>query len=252
VNGDGLVDLFDLVAVLRRYGQPAARGLGADANADGRVDLPDLLLVSSDYGCVVWIESLTQPPTQPPSTDVAYVTGVYDGDSIQVRVGEAVYDVRYIGMDTPEWYECYGHEAEAANREWVLGRVVRLEKDVSETDRYGRLLRYVYAGDTFVNAELVRLGYAQLSTYPPDVKHAVYFLQLQREARDAGRGFWSECVEPLPPAPLCDCAYNRYNCSDFGPQADAQACHEYCQSVRGYDVHRLDGDGDGIACEGNR
>jgi len=73
----------------------------------------------------------------------------------------------------------------------VEGKVVRLEKDVSETDKYGRLLRYVWVGDLFVNAELVRLGYAQVATYPPDVKYQDIFLKLQREARETGRGLWA-------------------------------------------------------------
>jgi len=64
-------------------------------------------------------------------------------------------------------------------------------KDVSETDRYGRLLRYVYVGDTFVNAELVALGYAQAVTYPPDVKYKDLYTQLQFQAQEAGLGLWA-------------------------------------------------------------
>ena len=67
-----------------------------------------------------------------------------------------------------------------------------LEKDVSETDKYGRLLRYVWLGGQMVNALLVQDGYAQVSTYPPDVKYQELFLALQREARDAGRGLWGD------------------------------------------------------------
>lgn len=105
--------------------------------------------------------------------------------------------MRYIGIDTPETVhpskpvEYMGKEASAKNKELVDGKTVRLEKDVSETDKYGRLLRYVYVGDLFVNAELVRLGYAQVATYPPDVKYQDLFLVLQREAREAGRGLWA-------------------------------------------------------------
>ena len=77
-------------------------------------------------------------------------------------------------------------------------QTVVLVRDVSETDRYGRLLRYVYVGDVFVNAELVRRGYAQVATYPPDVEFADYFVQLQREAREAGRGLWATPT-PAPP-----------------------------------------------------
>ncbi|MFC1988661.1 thermonuclease family protein [Chloroflexota bacterium] len=115
--------------------------------------------------------------------------------------------VRYIGMNTPETVhptigeEPYGQEASAKNKELVEGKIVRLEKDVSETDQYGRLLRYVYVDDVFVNAELVRLGYAQVSTYPPDVKYQDLFLQLQREAMEAGRGLWAKITPISNPTP---------------------------------------------------
>ncbi len=70
----------------------------------------------------------------------------------------------------------------------VEGQAVRLELDVQARDRYGRLLAYVYVGDVMVNAELVRLGYAQVMTVPPNVRYQAVFLKLQREAREAGRG----------------------------------------------------------------
>jgi len=121
---------------------------------------------------------------------------VIDGDTIEVEIAGKRYTVRYIGIDTPETkhpekpVEWMGLEAAAKNEELVGGKVVELEKDVSETDKYGRLLRYVWVGDLMVNAELVRLGLAQVSTYPPDVKYADLFLDLQREAREAGLGLW--------------------------------------------------------------
>jgi len=126
----------------------------------------------------------------------AQVSRVIDGDTIEVNIGGNPYTVRYIGIDTPETVhptigeEPYGKEATAKNRELVEGKIVKLEKDVSETDKYGRLLRYVYVGDVFVNAELVKQGYAQVATYPPDVRYQDLFIQLQREAREAGRGLW--------------------------------------------------------------
>ena len=101
--------------------------------------------------------------------------------------------MRYIGIDAPEStyeHDPYGPEATAKNRELVAGKRVRLEKDVSEIDRYGRLLRYVYVGDVMVNAELVRLGYAQASSFPPDIRYQALFARLQQEARAAGRGLW--------------------------------------------------------------
>jgi micrococcal nuclease len=124
---------------------------------------------------------------------------VVDGDTIDVQLGGRTARVRYIGINTPETVDprrpvqCFGKEASAKNKELVDGKVVRLERDVSETDRYGRLLRYVYVGELFVNAELVRQGYAQASAYPPDVKHQDLFRSLEREAREAGRGLWGAC-----------------------------------------------------------
>jgi micrococcal nuclease len=121
----------------------------------------------------------------------ALCTRVIDGDTIELLNGERV---RYIGMDTPEMrpVEEYAEAATEANRELVEQEMVRLVTDVEERDRYGRLLAYVYVDGTFVNAELVRRGLAQVATYPPNVKHQELFLKLQREARAAGRGLWSD------------------------------------------------------------
>ena len=93
-------------------------------------------------------------------------------------------------MDTPEKGDPYYNKATQANATLVANKTIRLEKDVSETDKYGRLLRYVYVGDLFVNAQLVAEGFAQILTIPPDVKFADYFLQLQQQAREAGKGLW--------------------------------------------------------------
>jgi len=118
------------------------------------------------------------------------VIRVIDGDTIEIAGGERV---RYIGIDTPEVYpsvEHYGMEAWAKNRDLVEGKVVTLERDVSDRDRYDRLLRYVYVDGVSVNAELVRLGYARAISYPPDTKHTELFEQLEEEAREARRGLW--------------------------------------------------------------
>jgi len=113
---------------------------------------------------------------------------VIDGDTIELDSGERV---RYIGINTPETDEQYGDEATSINSDLVLNKTLRLEKDVSETDKYGRLLRYVYVGDIFVNAYLVENGYAQVSTYPPDVKYSNYFKELQSKAIENETGFWA-------------------------------------------------------------
>jgi micrococcal nuclease len=124
------------------------------------------------------------------------VIRVVDGDTIHVQLGDRVEKVRYIGVDTPELRhpsrgeEPGGRAAAEMNRRLVGGRRVRLERDVQSRDRHGRLLAYVWIGDVMVNAELVRLGYAQVITVPPNVRHQELFLKLQREAREAGRGLW--------------------------------------------------------------
>ncbi len=136
--------------------------------------------------CPIGIAGCISPP------ETAAVIQVIDGDTIII---EGDYRVRYIGIDTPEirpTVEAYGLEAWQANRELVEGKEVRLERDVSETDRYGRLLRYVYVDDVFVNAELVRQGLAEVKFYPPDTKYQDYFEELEAAARKAGLGMWAK------------------------------------------------------------
>jgi micrococcal nuclease len=127
----------------------------------------------------------------PPSStegESARVTQVIDGDTIDVRIGEIGYRVRYIGVNTPERDETCYQEAADANAALVSGQTVTLVKDTSETDQFGRLLRYVYVGDTFVNASLVRDGWAESVEYPPDTAHASEFRGLERDAAATNRG----------------------------------------------------------------
>jgi len=155
----------------------------------------------------------TGSPT-PSALDQALVVRVVDGDTIDVLIGGEQLRVRYIGIDTPETVDprrpvgCFGKEASARNRELVEGKTVGLEKDVSETDRFGRLLRYVWLDPStgsgqalMVNARLVEEGYATASTFPPDVRHAELFAALQAEARTQGRGLWGACATPEAPSP---------------------------------------------------
>jgi len=153
------------------------------------------------------------PPTFPTpitlsasdSANLIKVTRVVDGDTIEIEGG---IKVRYIGIDTPETVStrkpvsCFEKESSDKNKELVLGKEVRLEKDVSEIDKYGRFLRYVYVEgpstssgqiSLFVNDELVKSGYARVSTYPPDVKYQQRFLDSERYARENSLGLWSNC-----------------------------------------------------------
>ena len=143
--------------------------------------------------------TLSRPSDRPPKPLVSVqVLRVIDGDTIEVCcVAGKRETVRYIGVNTPETrhpargVEAYGKEATEANRRLVEGRTLRLEFDVQQRDRHGRLLAYGYREDAiFVNAWLVENGYAQVMTVPPNVRYQELFLKLQQEARTASRGLW--------------------------------------------------------------
>lgn len=124
----------------------------------------------------------------------AIVVRVVDGDTIEVQVGGKTQALRYIGVDSPERGATFGREATAANEELIEGGVVLLEKDVSETDRFGRLLRHVWlpgAAGQSVNAEMVRQGWARSVSYPPDTKYQAAYDAAQAEAVEAVVGMWA-------------------------------------------------------------
>ena len=163
----------------------------------------------------------TPEASAPPQSDApggltqAIVTRVVDGDTIVVSIGGEEFRVRYIGIDTPETVDprrpvgCFGLEASERNSGLVDGMTVGLERDVSEIDVFGRLLRYVWIGDQMVNATLVEEGYATASPYPPDVKYSDTFLRLQGEARLAKRGLWGDaCSSPTPMLAEGACEYS--------------------------------------------
>ncbi len=144
-------------------------------------------------------------PSFPDGTTPATVLRVVDGDTIEVEIEGEAFKVRYIGIDTPETVDprrpvgCFGEEASAANRALVEGLIVGLEADVSDTDVFGRLLRYVWLdSEEMVNAMLVRDGYAQSSAYPPDVRHQELFDSLESAARSEGRGLWGPVCQETP------------------------------------------------------
>jgi micrococcal nuclease len=221
---------------------------------------------------------------------------VIDGDTIEVEIDGEVFTLRYIGIDTPETVdpttpqECFGAEASAANANLVLNKDAELEKDVSDTDRFGRLLRYVYVGGELVNERLVRDGYAVSSTFPPDVKHQDRFTAAEREAREAGRGLWAPCggadrplvqatpvptpvpvvatqppAPPPPPPPVappptqppvagnCDPHYPTICVPPPPPDLNCGDIPQYARfTVLAPDPHGFDGnDNDGIGCESN-
>ena len=121
---------------------------------------------------------------------------VIDGDTIIV---DGKKKVRYIGINTPELKtqispdECFARKALDENKKILENKQIFMEKDVSEVDKYNRLLRYVWANNTFVNDYLIRNGFAKIDTYPPDTKYYLQFKQAQQEAKDNNRGLWREC-----------------------------------------------------------
>lgn len=123
----------------------------------------------------------------------ATVRHVIDGDSVRLTDGR---EVRYIGVDATElgsdgpWAEA----AKAANIRLVQGKRVRLEREVSETDRYGRLLRHVYVGDRWVNGALVAGGLTRVRLYAPNVQRGAEMVKLQEEAQRRRRGMWRQRV----------------------------------------------------------
>ena len=128
------------------------------------------------------------------------VRKVVDGDTLEVSGNERV---RLIGVDTPETKDpnrpvgCYGKEATSFTASLIPpGTAVRLVGDVEQRDRYGRLLAYVYrrSDGLFVNAELLRRGYAQLLTVPPNVAHTDDFAAIARQAREGSQGLWAACT----------------------------------------------------------
>ena len=140
-----------------------------------------------------------------PTTE-ATVVRVIDGDTIVVAYGGEEYKVRYIGMDAPETkdpnspIEWMGPQATEANAALVAGQTVFLEKDVSEVDRFDRLLRYVWLADgsawTLVNLELVRQGVAIVKSYPPDVRYDGLYRAADTQAQGAALGLYAATPAP--------------------------------------------------------
>lgn len=135
------------------------------------------------------------------------VKRIIDGDTIELENGEVV---RYIGIDTPEtrrregqeWIydpQPFAEESAQFNRELVEGKRIRLEYDVVRRDRFNRILAYVYVGDLFVNAEMLKQGYAMLYTRPPNVKYIDLLVRLQRQARESNRGLWAGAQADIIP-----------------------------------------------------
>jgi micrococcal nuclease len=230
----------------------------------------------------------------PASAQPAELERVTDGDTIRVLVNGVNEPVRLILIDTPETVdpnrpvECFGQEA-SAFLSWLLslGGTMYLERDVSDRDEFGRLLRYVWldfgGGEVYlVNEALVRSGYAAQTTFPPDVKYEAQIREAAQFSREHGYGLWSACVtdatgdtndlsdaqgivaapvaepppvdsapaaEPMPLVGGCDPAYPDVCISSPPPDLDCGDIGPRRFTVLPPDPHRFDGDSDGIGCE---
>jgi micrococcal nuclease len=211
-------------------------------------------------------------------TQFGVVMSVTDGDTIRVDIDGEEYPIRYIGIDAPEpnttdpTLKGWADAATAANRALVEGRDVFLERDVSETDQFDRLLRNVWLagadGDmVLVNLELVRRGFAQASPFPPDEKYASLLAQAQDSAKTAALGLWAPAASPsagsspatVQATPLTlvdggasDCHPSYTPCLPIVDDldcADVRAMGAAPVAVKGPDEYRLDSDGDDIGCE---
>lgn len=228
-----------------------------------------------------WVASEQEPQ---PSIKTYEVIKIIDGDTLTVSINGTSETLRLIGMDTPETVDprkpvqCFGIAASDKAKEILSGQRVQLETDPiqGERDKYSRLLRYIFLEDgTNYQEYMIRQGYAHEYTYNLPYKYQAQFKQAQDEARLNKRGLWADgvCEEkstpaaqestpapqstsatPTAPAQLSgsaayDCSGNKYNCNrDFKTHKEAQAVFDYCGGV-GNDVHGLDRDKDGLACE---
>lgn len=128
------------------------------------------------------------------------VIRVIDGDTIEI---EGNVKVRYIGINTPEIYrdttgkktreQCFANESYLENKRLVEGKTVTLVEDVSDKDKYGRFLRYVYVDDLFINDYLIKNGFAKIMTIKPDIKYYQQFKTDEKDAKANNLGIWKEC-----------------------------------------------------------
>ena len=248
---------------------------GDAAGDDSARSTPQATASSEPSRTAATVASSDSPTARTPTaTPPAVVVNVVDGDTLDVEVDGARERVRLILIDTPEvtgQAECFGREASDFVRRTVTpGTQLRLEKDVTERDRFNRLLRYVYLPDgRMLNELVVDAGYAVVATFPPDVRHEATLREAERRARDANRGLWTACRATATPPPVrtqapalppaATQAPARANCHPSYPDVcipppppDLDCPQIPYRNIRVLppDPHRLDGnDNDGVGCE---
>lgn len=261
-----------LACVIAMAAACASRPDGRAPGASAKSETPS---VSDDSGA----SSKKTPPTlrgskkrpdrnKPPELS-ALVTRVIDGDTIEVLHRGRQLEVRLIGVDTPETVhpaeslECFGRAASRFTTWSLEGKAVRLEFDVERKDRYGRSLAYIWSRGTLFNEVLVERGYAQVATYPPNVRYVDRLLVAQLEAREDDRGLWGVCRVGAGAAARsgsgggtgrstkgCDPSYPRVCIPPAPPDLDCGDVEFQQFAVIGRDPHSFDGDRDGVGCEG--
>lgn len=226
------------------------------------------------------VQATPSTPTETSNSSLYKVTSVVDGDTLKVSMNGTVETIRLIGIDTPETVhptkpvECFGKEASNKAKATLTGQNIRIELDPTqgERDKYDRLLAYVFLEDgTNFNKFMIAEGYAYEYTYNLPYKYQSDFKKAQADASSQKKGLWADGIcesttsetksAPAPttsvvpvantkaPAPTgYVCSYNAYNCTDFSTHNEAQSVYESCGGVSN-DIHGLDGDKDGEACE---
>jgi endonuclease YncB( thermonuclease family) len=211
VNGDGGVDILDLVAVSARYGHTRAAGLPPnapeDTNGDGKVCIDDLVCVSANYGRGITGSSLQTEPlpseqveccpslVPPVACQPAWVVQVMDADTIGVRLGSELLWVQLLNVNAPEDGQHCAVEAKREAERLLLNQAVCLESDpnAADLDMYGRLLRHVWIGERLAQSELARIGMVRIVEYDSRLgrnKYLLELLQIEEEARTERLGSW--------------------------------------------------------------
>ncbi len=176
------------------------------------LDRNDNKICDNDESVTPTIPETTTNTSLPLTPDIAVVSRVIDGDTIELKTGERV---RLLGINAPERDEPCSQEATGRLRELVEGKEIRVEKDIEDRDMYNRLLRYVYVGNTFVNVEMVEEGYALVYLYNDTIKYKDLLIEAENKAKMAKRCMWM--------SPITQCA-GCITISDFHEDAEGNDC----------------------------
>jgi micrococcal nuclease len=214
--------------------------------------------VARDQMASFLTRALPLTPLPPPQAMMVQVASITDGDTIRVLIGGVNEPLRLIGIDTPEVGDDCAAEATEALKALVEDTTIRLDADVSDRDRFGRLLRYVFLADgTFVNERMVGDGWAYAIEYPPDTAWSDVLSAAETDARSEGLGLWSgDCGTPTDPttttttpSSACDPAYPTVCIPSPPPDLNCGDIPHRRFEVLPPDPHGFDGDNDGIGCE---